>query len=104
MPPDGAGATGSSTATYGRRETDVSQDDDTKGGSDDQEDFNEVRLEVKQEEIQKMLTCGAVSKNLYDRLDIFTAPRPQFEHVLNPTCKQCSKCTLCMKEGGQTRV
>ena len=97
-----AAATGSSTATYDRSVTEVSQDVDTEGESDDQEDLDEVCLEVKPEEIQKMLTCGTVSKPLYDRLEIFTAPRPQFEHVLNPSCKQCPKCKICMEEGGQT--
>ena len=60
VPLDGAGATSSSTATYGSSARYVIQDDDTEGGSDDQEDIDEVRLEVKQEEKQKMLTCGAV--------------------------------------------
>ena len=41
---------------------------------------------------------------IYDQLEIFTAPSPQFEHALNPACKQCSKCTLCMEEGGKTFV
>ena len=75
------------------------QNVDTGVESDDQEDFDDVHLEVRRYEIQKML-----SKPLYDRLEIFTAPQPKFEHVLNPSCKQCSKCKLCMEEGGQTYV
>ena len=60
--------------------------------------------EFKKEEIQKFRTCGAVSKNLYDRLEVFKAQPVLPEHVLNPACKQCSKCTLCMEQGGQTCV
>ena len=71
-----ATATGSSTATYERSVTEVSQDVDTEGESDDQDDFDNVLLEVRQDEIQKMLTCGTVSKPLYDRLEIFTATWP----------------------------
>ena len=73
-------------------------------GEDDgqEEGLEEARLEIKQEEIQNMLNCGAVSKNLYDRLEVFTAPGPQFEHNLKPGCKSCPKCKLCMEQGGQT--
>ena len=55
------------------------QNVDTGGESDDQEEFDDVHLEVRQDEIQKMLTCGKLSKPLYDRLEIFTAPQPKFE-------------------------
>ena len=67
----------SATATaYDRRVTEVSQNEemsnyqnvDTGGESDDQEDFDDVHLEVRQDEIQKMLTCGKVSQPLYEKL------------------------------------
>ena len=50
------------------------------------------------------MTCGAVSKNLYDWLEVITAQPVSPEHVLNPACKKCSKCTLCLEQGGQTFV
>ena len=45
-----------------------------------------------------------MSKNLYDRLEVFSAKPVTPEHVWNPTCKQCSKCKVCMEQGGQTYV
>ena len=92
------------TTAYGLGATDVSHNDDTEVWSEDQEDFYELHLKAKKEEIQRFLICVAVSKNLHNRLDIFTAPPVIPEHVLNPACKQCSKFTLCMEEGGPTYV
>ena len=59
---------------------------------------------LKKEEIRKLLTSGSVSKNLEARLNIFLADKVVTEHVWKPTCKQCSKCNVCMETGGQTYV
>ena len=85
-------------------ESAVTHEDDAGSCSDDQEEFEKVHLEIKREEIRKLLTSGSVSKNLYDRLEVFTAKPVTPEHVWNPTCKQCSKCNICMEQGGQTYV
>jgi hypothetical protein len=77
---------------------------DTGSYSDDQEEFEKLHLEIRKEEIRKFLTSGSVSKNLYDRLEVFTAKPVTPEHVWNPTCKQCSKCNVCMEQGGQRSV
>ena len=37
-------------------------------------------------------------------LEVFTAPPVAPEHVLNPSCKTCSKCTICLEQGGQTFI
>ena len=42
--------------------------------------------------------------NLEARLNIFSAKKVTPEHVWKPTCKQCSKCNVCMETGGQTYV
>ena len=35
-------------------------------------------------------------------LEVFTTPAVTPEHVLNPACKVCNKCTLCVETGGLT--
>ena len=59
---------------------------------------------LKKEEIRRLLTSGSVSKNLEARLNIFSAAKVVPEHVWKPSCNQCSKCNVCMEQGGQTYV
>lgn len=82
--------------------------DDTAGDSEahgeDQEEFEKLNLELRKNEIRKFLSSGSVSKNLHGRLELFSAKPVTPEHVWKPSCKQCSKCKLCMESGGQTYV
>ena len=82
----------------------VTHDNDAGSCNDDQEDFEKLHLEIKREKIRKLLTFGSVSKNLKARLNIFSTKKVTPEHVWKPTCKQCSKCNICMEKGGQTYV
>jgi hypothetical protein len=80
--------------------------DDTAGDSEahgeDQEEFEKLNLELRKNEIRKFLSSGSVSKNLHDRLELFSAKPVTPEHVWKPSCKQCSKCKECMETGNQT--
>ena len=70
--------------------------------SEEKEVFEDVQLEAKKADIEKFIACGVVSKNLLEVLEVFTAPAVTPEHVLNPACKTCNKCTICFETGGQT--
>jgi hypothetical protein len=80
--------------------------DDTAGDSEAhgeyQEEFEKLNLERQKSEIRKFLSSGSVSKNIHDRLELFSAQQITSEHVWKPCCKQCSTCKLCMESGGQT--
>ena len=52
--------------------------------SDDQEEFKKLHLDIRKEEIRKFLASGSVSKNLYDRLEVFSAKPVTPEHLWNP--------------------
>ena len=62
----------------------VTHEDDAGSCSDDQEEFEKVHLEIKREEIRNLLTSGSVSKNLYDRLEVFTAKPVTLNMCGNP--------------------
>ena len=68
-------------ANCGGGAEDVSQADDMEGEDDGQEDLEEARLEVRQEEVQKMLTCGAVSKNLMTGWKYLLLPAPNLSII-----------------------
>ena len=77
--------------------------DDTEQYSDDEEMFDAAHFDAKKADIDKFLTCGVVSTPLRQQLQIFSIPAPAPEHNLNPSCKTCVKCTICMEEdGGKT--
>ena len=73
---------------------DVTYEEDTGDHFDDQEEFKKVHPQKKRKNVRK---------NLYDRIEVFTAKPVSPEHVWNLACK-LYKCTLCMEEGGQTFV
>ena len=97
-------AAGASTPLRPVSDQDVSHDGEAGNCDDDREDFEKLHLEIKKEEIRRLLTSGSVSKNLEARLNIFSAAKVVPEHVWKPSCHQCSKCNLCMETGGQTYV
>ena len=97
-------AAGASTPHRPVSDQDVSHDGEAGNYDDDREDFEKLHLEIKKEEIKRLLTSGSVSKNLEARLNIFSAAKVVPEHVWKPSCHQCSKCNLCMETGGQTYV
>ena len=81
----------------------LSMDDtagDTRAHGEDQEEFEKLNLEIRKDEIRKFRTSGSVSKNIHDRLELFSAKPVTPEHVWKPSCKQCSKCKECMETGG----
>ena len=60
---------------------------DTGAHGKDQEEFHKLHLEIRKDEIRKFLTSGSVSKNLHDRLELFSAKPVTPEHVWKPSCK-----------------
>ena len=77
---------------------------DDSEAQDEFEEFEKLNLELQKNEIRKFLSSGSVSKNIHDRLELFSAQPITPEHVWKPGCKQCSTCKLCMESGGQTYI